>query len=124
MSYRKLRGDFSKATVVRFTAAADVADGAVVTANGRIGVAHNNTKNGEEGLFVVGTDENGILMPKSTGAITRHTRVYWAAAGNPIGGTAGSGAITSTASGNTLLGRAVKDAASGDAEVIVELTNE
>lgn len=116
MSYRKLRGDFTKATVVRFTAASDVEDGDVVVDNGRVGVVHDvrgrGVKSGEEGLMIVGTDEKGIYMPKASGAISRHARVYWT-----------SGGVTATAGSNTLIGRAVQDAASGDDEALVELTN-
>lgn len=62
-------------------------------------------------------------LPKATGAITQGALVYWAAAGNPIGGVAGSGAITTTASGNTLLGQAFEGVASGDAFINVRLNN-
>lgn len=60
-------------------------------------------------------------LPKVTGAISAGALVYWAAAGNPVGGTAGSGAATTTATSNTLAGKAVAAAASGDATVDVLL---
>jgi predicted RecA/RadA family phage recombinase len=61
-------------------------------------------------------------VPKATGAFAAGDAVYWAAAGNPNTGTAGTGAATSTASGNNLMGLAVLDAASGDDFVYVLLT--
>lgn len=62
-------------------------------------------------------------LPKATGAITQGALVYWAAAGNPVVGAAGSGAITTTASGNTLMGHAFVGVNSGDAFVAVRLDN-
>ncbi|MEL6706003.1 MAG: DUF2190 family protein [Bacteroidota bacterium] len=122
MSYAKLRGDFSLATTQRFTASADVSDGDLVVENDRVGIAFDDTANGAEGIMIVATDGKGILMPKTTGAISRNARVYFDADGNPIGGTAGSGAMTATATDNVLVGYAVEAAASGDAEVLVHLT--
>lgn len=116
MSYKKLRGDFTKATVVRFTAASDVSDGDVVVDNGRVGVVHDvngrGVEDGDEGLMIVGTDEKGIYMPKAAGTIDRHDILYWSGSG-----------VTATAGSNTPIGRAVQDAASGDDEALVELTN-
>lgn len=124
MSYKKLRGAYEEARINRFTAASDVEDGDVIVENGRVGVAHNDTASGEEGLALFGTDEKGIMMPKATGAIGRNAKLYWDEDGNPVGGAAGSGAITTVATGNILVGRAAEPAASGDAEAQVELTNQ
>lgn len=60
-------------------------------------------------------------LPKATGAITVGALVYWDADGNPVSGTAGSGAATTTSTDNTLAGKAVLAAASGDATVDVLL---
>lgn len=92
MSYQKIKGAMASAKKGRFTASGAVSDGAVVVDGDRVGVAFNGTADTEEGLFVVETDEHGILMPKTTGAKTRNTKAYWDADGDPVGGTAGSGA--------------------------------
>ena len=65
--------------------------------------------------------EEVYSLPKVTGAIAQGAKVYWAAAGDPVGGVAGSGALTTTASGNTLAGIAAIAAASGDATVALKL---
>ena len=60
-------------------------------------------------------------IPKATGAIAAGIDVYWDNNGDPNVGTAGTGAATATATGNTVLGKAVIDAASGDTYVRVML---
>lgn len=58
---------------------------------------------------------------KVTGTVNLGDAIYWDSTGDPVGGTAGSGAFTTTAAGNVYAGRAVKAAASGDATVRFEL---
>lgn len=123
MSLQKLKGDQRAAKRVRFTAGADTDAGAVVTVGDRVGVVLHDTANGAEGIAFVATDEKGIQMPKTTGAINNQVKVYWDADGNPVGGVAGSGAVTTTASGNKFIGYAAEAAASGDAEVTVEMVD-
>lgn len=65
---------------------------------------------------------SGIFKcPKDTSVFADGASVYWAAAGSPIGGTASSGAMTSTSAGNTLAGYAVAAALTGDATVTIRL---
>ena len=52
---------------------------------------------------------------KVTGAINAGTAVYWDASGDPVGGTAGTGALTTTSTGNAYLGKTVRAAAESDA---------
>lgn len=59
--------------------------------------------------------------PKDTSVFADGAAVYWAATGSPVSGTASSGAMTSTSSGNTLAGYAVAAALTGDAFVTVRL---
>jgi predicted RecA/RadA family phage recombinase len=51
-------------------------------------------------------------LPKATGAIAQGAKVYWNNA---------NGNVTTTVTGNTLIGAAIAAAASGDATVIVRL---
>lgn len=60
-------------------------------------------------------------VPKITGAITVGTKLYWDPAGDPVGGTAGTGAATASAGTLKVLGVAVLAAASGDGTVNVKL---
>ena len=126
MSYRLLRGFIGAATLNRFTAAANVVDGAVIVHNTRVGVVHDASGKGvlaaAEGMAIFGTDGKGIVMPKSTGVCLRNARAYWEAAGNPIGGIAASGAVTATIGSNILIGRFAEAAVSGDATATVHLT--
>lgn len=125
MSYALLLGFYDDADVVKFTAAADVSDGDVVVVQGRVGVVtQEDVASGDEGLMIVGTDVRGIKMPKANGAINKHAKLYWDEDGNPLGGVAGSGAVTTTSTANLYIGRAAQPAASGDEMVAVELTNE
>lgn len=52
-------------------------------------------------------------FPKDTSTFTAGDAVYWDANGSPVTGTALSGAATSTASGNNLMGVCTVDAATG-----------
>lgn len=61
-------------------------------------------------------------VPKDTSTFSAGDAVYWAAAGSPVLGTASSGAATSTASGNTLMGFATIDAVTGDNYVRTKLS--
>lgn len=68
-------------------------------------------------------DTHGVYdVPKDSSTFSAGDAVYWATAGNPVLGTAGTGAATSTASGNYLMGLATADAATGDNYVRVKLT--
>ena len=60
-------------------------------------------------------------VPKDASTFAAGDTVYWASAGNPVGGTAGSGAATSTATSNNKMGVAVAAAATGAATVRVYL---
>ncbi len=61
-------------------------------------------------------------VPKTTDTFTAGDAVYWNTTGSPVVGTVSTGAATSTASGNYLMGYAVLDALTGDTYVYVELT--
>ncbi|MBR9800266.1 DUF2190 family protein [bacterium] len=57
-----------------------------------------------EGVFTVVKDSSNVSEGDS---------LYWDADGDPVGGTAGSGALTKTATGNTYFGPAIEDAGVG-----------
>lgn len=120
----QLKGFYSDATPQSFTATADQSAGDVVVDQTRVGVVLADVLDTETGVLIVGTDARGIEMPKATGAIAKNAKVYWDEDGNPVSGTAGSGAVTTTSTANLYLGRAAEAAASGDEVAVVELTNE
>ena len=61
---------------------------------------------------------NGVYdVPKDTSTFSAGDLVYWNATGNPVTGTAGTGACTSTASGNVLIGLAMQAQLTGDAYI-------
>lgn len=64
---------------------------------------------------VVGVTEGVFDLPKAAGAVTAGQKLYW-------DNTAFS--VTTTASGNTLIGAAVQAAAAGDATARVKLTGQ
>jgi len=93
----------------------------VITADGRIGVVN--------GLRGIAANEWGTLAVaghfdfcKVTGALSVGDRVYWNPTGDPVVGTAGTGAATGTvANGLKLAGIVEYAAASGDATVRILL---
>lgn len=67
-------------------------------------------------------DTEGVYdVPKDSSTFTAGDAVYWNASGNPVTGTAGTGAASSTPSAY-LMGVVVLDAATGDSYVRVKLT--
>ena len=92
----------------------------MVVAGGLIGVAREAIAAGELGAITV----EGLFAPvKVNGAISAGDLVYWDATGDPQGGTAGTGAATTTSAGNTLIGVAIADAAITDETVDVRINN-
>lgn len=106
---------------IDYTPGADVAANAVVVSGDLVGVAPKAIAASVAGALCI----SGIFsVVKVTGAVTFNQRLYWAAAGDPVGGTAGTGALTTTGAGNVFAGYAVKAAAEGDARVELLLTPE
>ena len=97
---------------IDYRPAEDTDSGSVVVQNGLVGVTKRPLKAGELGsLHLVGVYE----LPKATGGGTGldvGTRVYW---------DAGEGRVTTSASGNTLLGRVTVAAGDDDETVSVRL---
>lgn len=102
----------------KVVAGAALASGQVVVTGLLVGVSLGAYLIGDTAQIAL---EGVFDIPKSTGVVAHGAPVYWAMAGDPIGGTAGTGAATATASGNTLMGYAFEAAASGDATVAVRL---
>lgn len=63
-------------------------------------------------------------LVKDSSVFSAMDPVYWDADGDPVGGTAGTGAATSTAAGNNKIGLAVLAALTGGAVVKTKLTPE
>lgn len=98
------RGD-----TLTLTAPAAVSSGDIVIVGGFIGVAACDAGNGED----VETQLVGVFeLPKAAIAISQGDTLYWSSS---------NGNANKTASGNTLLGTAVADAASGAATVRARL---
>jgi predicted RecA/RadA family phage recombinase len=103
---------------VDYTPGSAVAAGAVIIQGPLVGIATRAIASGELGAL----ETEGVFdIVKATGAISAGALVYWDADGDPVSGTAGSGALTTTSSGNTLAGKAVAAAVSGDATVRVKI---
>lgn len=107
----------SDGRIIDHTPGSAVAAGDVVVINSIPTVAEAAIASGVEG----GVTMDGVFrMPKKTGAISALGPVYWDTDGDPVTGTAGSGAATTTAAGNLFVGYAVAAAASDDEEVDVK----
>ncbi|ABB56767.1 DUF2190 family protein [Synechococcus elongatus] len=87
----------------------DVASGGGALIGTLFGVAATAVTSGQEGEFVtVGVYE----LPKATGVINQGAKVYWDNTAK---------VVTTTASGNSLIGAAIKAAGSSDAIAVVRL---
>ncbi len=101
---------------IDYTPGSAVAVGQVVVQGDFVGVAKQPIAAGAAGaLAVVGTFD----VVKAAVAVTVGAAVYWDADGNPVGGTAGSGAATTSATGNKLMGFAI--AAAGETGTTVRI---
>lgn len=97
-----------------YTPSADTASGEVVVLGQIVGFTNRPIAAGELGALVVA---GRATFQKAHGAISAGDPVYWDADGNPYNGTAGTGAATTTASGNKFAGYAENDAAEHDETV-------
>jgi len=96
------------------TPASDVASGQVVVQGTLVGVAKAPISANVLGALAV----QGIFdVVKAAVAFTAGAAVYWDADGDPVGGTAGTGAATTTRTGNTFMGFAL--AAAGETATTV-----
>jgi predicted RecA/RadA family phage recombinase len=95
--------------VLDYTAAADIASGQFVLVGAIGAVAIAAIANGATGPVQV----TGVFsIPKAAGAVTQGAKLYWDAANS---------VLTTTASGNTIVGVAAAAAAGGDARVSILL---
>ena len=89
---------------IDYTPGANVAAGAVVVQGTLVGVARTPITASILGSLVV----RGIFdVAKAAVAFTAGAAVYWDADGDPVGGTAGTGAATTTRTSNTFMGFAL-----------------
>lgn len=103
---------------IDYTPGSAVASAQVVVQSGVIGMARTPIPANTLGSLAV----TGIFdVVKAAEAIGAGAAVYWQANGNPVGGTAGSGAATATANGNTFMGWAIAAADETDAVVRIRL---
>lgn len=100
----------------------DVDAGKVVVINGMFCFATQPIAAGVLGTLRTAGGPPLVRIVKVNGGISVGNAVYWDASGNPQGGTAGTGAATTTAAGNTFIGRAVAAAGANDETVDVELS--
>lgn len=103
---------------VDYTPVGAVAAGTVVVTGNVVGVVTQPIAAGALGARNV----YGIYdFVKAGDEITDGASLYWDADGNPVGGVAGTGCVTTTAGGNTFLGWANGAAAAGAAKVNARL---
>lgn len=104
--------------VIPFTAGADIVSGQVVVVGSLVGVSMTDVANGAAGQMAI---EGVYDIPAATAAISAGAKVYWDTDGDPVGGTAETGAATATATDNTLMGYALATKGAGEGTVRVKL---
>ena len=130
-----LRSPLKNCKTLKFTAGADITvntpgsgsnvfDPFFQASNQLAGFVLENVLNGADGVLIYATDSQGYLVPKATGAIALGAAVYWDPDGTRVAVTGqtnpGAGTTTDDAT-HTFIGYAVEAAASGDANVRVQL---
>lgn len=112
---------YATGEMIDYTPGTAKVTGEVVVQNGLPGVVVAPIAANELGALKV---QGEMKIAKATGAISAGNAVYWDADGDPVGGTAGSGAATTTSSGNTLLGYATLARLSADTHAYVNLNRQ
>ena len=111
-------------TMLDYTPDADKTAGDVVVQEKLIGICKSDIAADAKGAICV----NGVFdMPKDTSDITAvGTPLYWDEDGDPYGGTAGSGCLTTTATNNTFAGWALElaGATTGMVETLLRSAND
>jgi predicted RecA/RadA family phage recombinase len=96
---------------IDYTPVSAVTAGDVIVIGGRlVGVAKVDIAANTLGALAIEGIFDGA---KDSSTFSNGNAVYWDADGNPVSGTAGTGAFTTTASGNTYAGIAIGGAATG-----------
>lgn len=94
----------SMGCMVDYTPTVAVSAGEVVVTNGRVRIAITAIAANVLGALCTG----GLFtVAKDASNVADGNALYWDADGDPVGGTAGSGAFTSTSAGNTFAGYAM-----------------
>lgn len=103
---------------IDYTPGSDVEAGQVVVSSGFVGIASRPIPANTLGAL----QASGVfeVVKAASEAISDRSPLYWDAAGNPQGGTAGTGCFTAEPSGNTFAGYAVA-AADANAERVMLL---
>lgn len=99
-----------------YTPGSAVATGDVVVLGSIVGIATKAIAASTQGALAI---EGIYELPKITGTIAVGTKVYWDPSGNPLNGTAGSGAITSTAGSLKCAGYAVAASSGNTIDVVL-----
>lgn len=97
---------------------ADILSGAPVLMGATLGVAQTDINDTLSGSVEI---EGVYEIRKATGAISQGVKLYWDADGNPVVGASQTGALTTTADGNTYAGIAYAAAGSTDPTVKIKL---
>jgi predicted RecA/RadA family phage recombinase len=101
--------------MIDYTPASAVTAGDPVVSNGQVYIANRNiAANALGALALTCGIWDGV---KVNGTVAFGVPLYWDADGDPQGGTAGSGALTSTSTGNTFVGYCVLAAGATDETV-------
>jgi predicted RecA/RadA family phage recombinase len=103
---------------IDYTPSSAVSAGDVVVDNGLLLIAEQAVASGVEGSFAV---RGEFDLVKVNGSMSVGAVVYWDDDGNPQGGTAGTGAVTTTSTSNTPVGRVIAAAGATDEKVAVKL---
>lgn len=104
--------------VIDYTPTSDVTAGDVIVLTSLVAIALLDIAADELGSL---TTEGVFMMPRVAETTTQGELLYWDPTGDPVGGTAGTGAVTDQAGALEVVGYAAAAAVAGDTEVPVLL---
>jgi predicted RecA/RadA family phage recombinase len=109
----------SSSSDIDYTPGSAVVAGDVIVLGSVVGIATQDIAANAKGSLAL---EGVFKVPKITGANAVGTLIYWDPAGDPVGGTSGTGAATSTAGSLKQLGYVAEASLSADETVKVVLS--
>lgn len=104
---------------IDYTPGSDVTAGAVVVlGTALVAIAEVDIAANEKGSLAL---RGGFNVPKDASDVAQGAALYWDADGSPVGGTALSGAATTTSTGNPFMGFALEAAGTGVGDIDCDL---
>lgn len=126
--FTDLKANYGECDTLPFTnsSGSDLSAGDIHTVQDKVGIVYEDTPDTEDGVLVVGVPKPGVVVPKLSGdgAWSRGEKIYLDEDGSGNSNNEFTNQSSTNGTTNPVMGYAYEDAASGDNEARVVLTDE